>query len=131
MKSICALLCILALASANQQTRLDIINRVNRNGTTWVAGVNSRFDGKDYSYTRSLCGARTGGPVLPIREIAVDESAIPSEFDARTAWPACTARISEIRDQSDCGSCWAFGAVEAATDRICISTSGANQDRLS
>lgn len=28
--------------------------------------------------------------------------------------------MSTIRDQSACGSCWAFAAVEAMSDRACI-----------
>ncbi|NWH90272.1 CATB protein, partial [Aegithalos caudatus] len=46
---------------------------------------------------------------------------LPDNFDARTRWPNCPT-ISEIRDQGSCGSCWAFGAVEAISDRICIHT---------
>lgn len=42
----------------------------------------------------------------------------------------CSSLV-EIRDQSVCGSCWAFGAVEAATDRLCIHSNGTHQERLS
>ena len=55
---------------------------------------------------------------------------LPESFDAAENWPECPS-LKEIRDQSVCGSCWAFGAAEAATDRLCIATKGANQDRLS
>jgi len=34
-------------------------------------------------------------------------------------WPHCPT-ISTILDQSACGSCWAFGAAEAMSDRMCI-----------
>ncbi|XP_040579144.2 cathepsin B-like [Lepeophtheirus salmonis] len=44
---------------------------------------------------------------------------LPKEFDARQQWKNCPS-ISLIRDQGGCGSCWAFGAVEAMSDRICI-----------
>ena len=44
---------------------------------------------------------------------------IPTNFDARKKWTNCKS-ISEIRDQGSCGSCWAFGAVEAMSDRYCI-----------
>lgn len=30
---------------------------------------------------------------------------LPKSFDARVEWPHCPS-ISEIRDQSSCGSCW-------------------------
>lgn len=42
---------------------------------------------------------------------------LPTEFDSRLQWPNCPT-IREIRDQGGCGSCWAFGAVEAMSDRV-------------
>lgn len=42
---------------------------------------------------------------------------LPENFDSRENWPKCPT-IQEIRDQGSCGSCWAFGAVEAMSDRV-------------
>jgi len=55
---------------------------------------------------------------------------LPTKFDARTNWPEC-ASLKNIRDQSSCGSCWAFGAVEAMSDRICIASQAKIQVSLS
>lgn len=43
--------------------------------------------------------------------------ALPENFDSREAFPGC---VHAIRDQAQCGSCWAFGSSEVLSDRFCI-----------
>jgi len=47
------------------------------------------------------------------------KGALPDNFNSAQNWPTCTT-IGTIYDQARCGSCWAFGAVEAISDRFCI-----------
>jgi len=46
---------------------------------------------------------------------------LPEEFDSYTNWPSCSV-IGNVRDQSSCGSCWAFGSVSSFESRRCIAT---------
>jgi len=97
---------------------------VNNLASTWQAGLNegSMIHGASKSQIQRLLGVRKGGMKLPAkREFDVKPEALPDNFDSRTQWPQC-ASIQAVRDQSACGSCFAFGAVEAMSDRICIHT---------
>jgi len=99
-----------------------IVHRVNSNpASTWRAAMPSA---RDLSRAADLTGytplpAGYELPPLKVDGYSVDASAVPKEYDARTAYPQCTS-IQRVRDQCGCGSCFAFGAIEAFEDRICI-----------
>jgi cathepsin B len=63
--------------------------------------------------------------------VPTSNAAVPDAFDSETAFPQCAKIIGEIRDQSNCGCCWAFAGAEAASDRLCISTNASMQVSLS
>jgi len=99
----------------------DLINYVNQVQSSWKAGHNKRFEGMKIKDIKKLCGTSMNPTeILPLKEVSV-VNALPETFDARVQWPDC---IGAIRDQGHCGSCWAFGAVEALSDRICIQSKG-------
>ena len=60
--------------------------------------------------------------------LAPEITATPVSFDSREQWGSC---VHDIRDQQRCGSCWAFGASEALSDRFCIASNGAIDEVLS
>ena len=64
---------------------------------------------------------------MPVHRLAVSD--LPDSFDARDQWPKCDS-IREIRDQSSCGSCWAFGASSSMSDRVCIHSGQTDQRRV-
>jgi len=66
-------------------------------------------------------GTILGGNLPPAIVYEDDGYVAPTSFDARTAWPDCPS-IPLVRDQSACGSCWAFGTTESFNDRLCVST---------
>ncbi|XP_072545980.1 cathepsin B-like [Salminus brasiliensis] len=99
----------------------ELVNYINKANTTWRAGHN--FHNADYSYVKQLCGSMLKGPKLPFLVQYAGDFMLPKNFDAREQWPHCPT-LKEIRDQGSCGSCWAFGAAEAISDRICIHSNG-------
>jgi len=111
----------------------DIVDAVNMQQTSWKAGENFEFIPKQdrLAYVKKLCGVMPTPEhmKLPVKNIVAAQD-LPDTFDSRTQWPNCPT-IKEVRDQGDCGSCWAFGAVEAMSDRICIKSAGKVNAHLS
>jgi cathepsin B len=100
-----------------------MVEYINQLNTTWKAGKN--FDGYTLEFVKRLMGVHKDNKNyrLPALRHDINNLVIPDSFDARKNWPECPS-IKEIRDQGACGSCWAFGAVEAMSDRICIASKG-------
>ena len=105
------------------------IEAVNSNpASTWVAGVNDKFHGASTKEIKSLMGTVVDPDwtikMRPRDSPDVFADAVPDSFDARTNWAECESVINHVRDQANCGSCWAHGTTEALNDRMCISTGG-------
>ena len=97
----------------------EMSNHINSLNTTWTATDKHLVDFR--SRLGSILSHQIGYFELSsFRYLDTDE--LPEEFDVATAFPACSELVSHARDQSNCGSCWAFGATEAFNDRYCIST---------
>lgn len=114
----------------------DMIFAINQaDGATWVAGRNTIFEGATLRSAKVLMGTlqtTDSSSYLPYKAPKKVVGDLPSDFDWRTDSRAAKCpSLKEIRDQADCGSCWAFGSVEAMTDRICIASKGKANIHLS
>jgi cathepsin B len=107
---------------------VSVVEKINSLQTTWKASMPMRFENATVADVK-----RQLGTVLPgekgyyepeVEKVGFETalSAIPESFDVRTAWPQCASVTGRVRDQSNCGSCWAFGSTEAFNDRYCIKT---------
>eukprot|EP00823_Brevimastigomonas_motovehiculus_P006613 TRINITY_DN54_c0_g1_i4.p1 TRINITY_DN54_c0_g1~~TRINITY_DN54_c0_g1_i4.p1 ORF type:complete len:330 (-),score=77.15 TRINITY_DN54_c0_g1_i4:243-1232(-) len=133
MMKVFVLLCLVALALARPAIDYNLIRKINsQNGLTWRAGVNERFVGMTIEDVKAQLGALKGGLKLDVKEYSAEEvKATPETYDVRDQWKQQCPSTDEIRDQANCGSCWAMGATEAMTDRRCIYYKGADNTRLS
>ncbi|KAF4370383.1 hypothetical protein F8388_016120 [Cannabis sativa] len=101
----------------------SIVKEINDNPNAgWTAAKNDRFSNFTVGQFRHILGVKPT-PKQQLRSTPVishpKSLKLPKSFDSRTAWSQCST-ISRILDQGHCGSCWAFGAVEALSDRFCI-----------
>eukprot|EP01041_Mallomonas_annulata_P003061 gene3061-6001_t len=107
----------------------ELLDEINSKTSLWKASIPVRFENASVADVKRQLGTIMPGEegyITPLQPVKLFEQEpltdIPESFDARTAWPECAGIIGHIRDQSNCGSCWAFASTEAFNDRYCIAT---------
>eukprot|EP01133_Synstelium_polycarpum_P011993 gene11993-14014_t len=98
----------------------------NSKGASWTAGRNARFEDVSVGDVVSMLGTKKARSVPTVDTTVA--AGVPAAFDARTNWPGC---VVPILNQGQCGSCWAFGASESLSNRLCIASKGAINVTLS
>jgi len=133
MKAVILALCAMATSATIIQTEdyhrpaitEEIVEAVNNAGTTWKAHMSPRFEGMTMAQAKRMLGTVLPGDKgyvhfnFPEKTFTSDAT-LPDSFDSRDNWSSCSDVIGHIRDQSNCGSCWAFSSTETLNDRMCI-----------
>lgn len=128
--SLVAGVAILQGTNAEPAITQALVDEINSKQSLWEAHVPARFANAELDVVKALCGTILKGKpgynevLEPKESDGAWATDIPAEFDVRTNWPNCASVSGHIRDQSSCGSCWAFGSTEAFNDRHCIASGG-------
>ncbi len=127
-----AILLIVLVAVQCQEENLavtrDFEQQLRAQKMTWtVASYEENvFRGWTLDEVRGFLGVRRPiyAHAVPQPKISTKpDTSLPDDFDSRKQWPKC---FNSIRNQGDCGSCWAMGISEMMESRHCVQCGGKN-----
>jgi cathepsin B len=117
-----SVLCV-DLHLASQKSFEEIAEEINAGSHSWKAAAPSKFGSVED--VKPFLGAFLPGDAQyeepEVFDVPATNGDLPTEFDSATNWKQCSV-IGNVRDQSSCGSCWAFGSTASFESRACIST---------
>jgi cathepsin B len=125
-KTLVLTLACMAAAGPAPAPKKHISEIVNESKTTWTARNNDANLHKYHLGTARDAREVTKKELPTYSKLALKQTtdALPDTFDARDKWTACKDVIGNIRNQAQCGSCWAVAAASVFSDRKCITTNG-------
>lgn len=112
---------IVSMAAASHPINADMVKTIKAKTSLWQPIDTDANPLNQYTHEQLL--SMLGTYIVPSNKQYPGSEVVetPSDFDARTQWGN---KVHPIRDQQQCGSCWAFGASEAFSDRFAIASNG-------
>jgi len=114
----------------------ELVNSINRNPMrTWTASIDTPLKDASLRDIRSMCGAKLtpSSTETELEERSYDSNStipLPASFDWREHASKCPS-ITEVRDQANCGNCWAVSSSQVLSDRVCLASNGSSTPILS
>jgi len=112
---------IAAMAAATHPINEEMVAHIKAKTSLWQPHETTTNPFSDLTKEQLL--AKCGTYIVPSNKQYPGSPLIstPDNFDARQQWGT---KIHAIRDQQQCGACWAFGATESLSDRFTIASNG-------
>uniref|UniRef100_A0A7S3N996 Peptidase C1A papain C-terminal domain-containing protein n=1 Tax=Euplotes harpa TaxID=151035 RepID=A0A7S3N996_9SPIT len=130
MKFVVIAILVAFTAASFHPVNREFVDEIKKTATAWtpMEPEENPFAYKTLEEIKGMMGTKLRGRKELVDSTNIDLTDLPDSFDWRTEKPGA---IHPIRDQANCGSCWAFASSEALSDRFAIESNLATDVVLS